>query len=119
MSNTTAVPQEMSGPDATLEATQGQMDGFFSQLPYKPPRRGGICERLTQDLPSSRLKGGKGNSRGRSEHLARYTLTGNAWTFTAEGPLGPLGFEGAQHRQTLRPSVDGVRSKALRPFGSQ
>jgi hypothetical protein len=27
-------------------------------------------------------------------------------------PLGPLGFEGAQHRQTLRPSVDGVRSKA-------
>ena len=33
------------------------------------------------------------------------------------GPLGPLGFEGAQHRQTLRPSVDGVRSKALRPFG--
>ena len=29
------------------------------------------------------------------------------------GPLGPLGFEGAQHRQTLRPSVDGVRSKAL------
>ena len=34
-------------------------------------------------------------------------------------PLGPLGFEGAQHRQTLRPTVDGVRSKALRPFGSQ
>ena len=33
--------------------------------------------------------------------------------------LGPLGFEGAQHRQTLRPSVDGVRSKALRPFGLQ
>jgi len=34
------------------------------------------------------------------------------------GPLGPLSFEGAQHRQILRPSVDGVRSKALRPFGS-
>ena len=34
-------------------------------------------------------------------------------------PLGPLGFEGAQHRQTLRPSVDGVHSKALRPFGPQ
>ena len=39
-------------------------------------------------------------------------------------PLGPLlifalGFEGAQHRQTLRPSVDGIRSKALRPFGLQ
>ena len=34
-------------------------------------------------------------------------------------PLGPLGFEGAQHRQTLRPSVDGVRSKALRPFDMQ
>ena len=33
-------------------------------------------------------------------------------------PLGPLGFEGAQHRQTLRASVDGVRSKALRPFGA-
>jgi len=31
--------------------------------------------------------------------------------------LGHLGFEGAQHRQTLRPSVDGIRSKALRPFG--
>ena len=40
-----------------------------------------------------------------------------AWTL--ETPLGPLGFEGAQHRQTLRPSVDGVRSKALRPFGVQ
>jgi len=35
------------------------------------------------------------------------------------GPLGPLAFEGAQHSQTFRPSVDGVRSKALRPFGSQ
>ena len=34
-------------------------------------------------------------------------------------PLGPLGFEGAQHRQALRPSVDGIRSKALRPFGLQ
>ena len=33
--------------------------------------------------------------------------------------LGPLGYEGAQHRQTLRPSVDGTRSKALRPFGLQ
>ena len=32
-------------------------------------------------------------------------------------PLGPLGFERAQHRQTLRPTVDGSRSKALRPFG--
>ena len=31
------------------------------------------------------------------------------------GPLGPLGFDFAQHRQTLRPSVDGIRSKALRP----
>ena len=35
------------------------------------------------------------------------------------GPLGPLGFDFAQHRQTLRPSVDGIRSKALRPFGLQ
>ena len=34
-------------------------------------------------------------------------------------PLGPLGFECSQHRQTLRPSVDGIRSKALRPFGVQ
>ena len=33
--------------------------------------------------------------------------------------LGPLGYECAQHRQTPRPSVDGTRSKALRPFGSQ
>ena len=31
------------------------------------------------------------------------------------GPLGPLGYECAQHRQTRRPSVDGIRSKALRP----
>ena len=29
------------------------------------------------------------------------------------GPSGPLGFQGAQHRQTFRPSVDGIRSKAL------
>ena len=28
-------------------------------------------------------------------------------------PLGPLGFERAQHRRTPRPSVDGTRSKAL------
>ena len=33
--------------------------------------------------------------------------------------LGPLGFDFAQLRQTLRPSVDGIRSKALRPFGVQ
>ena len=32
-------------------------------------------------------------------------------------PLGPLGFECSQHRQTLRPTVDGTRSKVLRPFG--
>jgi hypothetical protein len=31
--------------------------------------------------------------------------------------LGPLGFNFAQHRQTLRPSVDGIRSKALHPIG--
>ena len=38
---------------------------------------------------------------------------------TARGPspLGPLGFECSQHRQRLRPSVDGIRSKVLRPFG--
>ena len=34
-------------------------------------------------------------------------------------PSSPLGFDFAQHRQTLRPSVDGIRSKALRPFGVQ
>ena len=28
------------------------------------------------------------------------------------GPLGPLGFKCSQHRQTRRPSVDGIRSKA-------
>ena len=33
-------------------------------------------------------------------------------------PLGS-GAEGAQHKQTLRRSVDGVRSNALRPFGLQ
>ena len=41
-------------PSATLEATQGQMDGFFSQLPYSG--------RLTQDLPSNRLQGGDGRA---------------------------------------------------------
>jgi hypothetical protein len=35
------------------------------------------------------------------------------------GPLGPLGFDFAQNRQTLRPAVDGIRSKALRHFGLQ
>jgi hypothetical protein len=47
--------------------------------------------------------------------------TGHDWKCSCHAPchrpLGPLGFEGAQHRQTLRPSVDGVRSKALHPFG--
>ena len=28
----------------------------------------------------------------------------------AQGPLGPLGFECSQHKQTLRPTVDGTRS---------
>ena len=37
----------------------------------------------------------------------------------ALGPLGPLGFECSQHRQTLRPTVDGTRSKTLRPFRLQ
>ena len=37
------------------------------------------------------------------------------WSGDPTLPLGPLGFEGAQHRQTLRPSVVGIRSKAL-PF---
>ena len=32
---------------------------------------------------------------------------------------GPLDFERAQHKRTPRPSVDGTRSKALCPFGSQ
>ena len=35
------------------------------------------------------------------------------------GPLGPSGFDFARHRQTLRPTVDRTRSKALRPFGLQ
>ena len=33
------------------------------------------------------------------------------------GPLGPLSFECSQHGQTLRPTVDGTRSKAL-PIGA-
>ena len=40
-------------------------------------------------------------------------------TPTPRPRLGPLGFECSQHRQTLCPSVDGIRSKALRPFGVQ
>ena len=32
------------------------------------------------------------------------------------GPLGPLGFERAQHRQTLRPTVDGTRTAAGRSW---
>ena len=34
-------------PDTTLEATQGQNDSFFSQLPYKCYLGGSICGRLT------------------------------------------------------------------------
>ena len=34
-------------------------------------------------------------------------------------PSAPLWFECSRHRQTLRPTVDGTRSKALRPFGLQ
>ena len=34
-------------------------------------------------------------------------------------PLGPLGFDFAEDRQTLRPSTDGICSKTLRPFGVQ
>ena len=35
-----------SPPASTLEATQGKIDGFFSQL-QMPPELGGICVRLT------------------------------------------------------------------------
>ena len=35
---------------------------------------------------------------------ARYPCTQNAVELMARGPLGPLGFECSQHRQTLRPS---------------
>ena len=48
---------------------------------------------------------GQGDTKGRGDHSG------------GGCPLGPLGFEGAQHRQTLCASVDGIRSKALRPFG--
>ena len=39
-----------------LEATQGQTDSFFSQLPYKCYLF--ICGRLTYDLPLGYLQGG-------------------------------------------------------------
>ena len=45
--------------------------------------------------------------------------SGMALKRVGRGPLGPLGFECSQHRQTLGPTVDGTRSKALRPFGLQ
>ena len=32
-------------------------------------------------------------------------------------PSGPLGFDFAQHRQTLRPSVEGTRSMPSGPLG--
>jgi hypothetical protein len=43
----------------------------------------------------------------------------NVCRVLTRGPLGPLGFECSQYRQTLRPTVDGARSKALRPSGVQ
>ena len=43
----------------------------------------------------------------------------STYKYPNEGPLGPLGFDFAQHRSTLRPSVVGIRSKALRPSGLQ
>jgi len=48
----------LSSP-TTLEATQGQIDGFFSPPIQMPPRRGGICGKLTKDFPSTRLQGGQ------------------------------------------------------------
>ena len=62
---------------------------------------------------------------------SRWTIPWSAWprlenssisqrtAVPALHPLGPLGFDFAQHGQTLRPSVNGIRSKALRPFGLQ
>jgi hypothetical protein len=47
----------------TLEATQGQIDGFFIQPPYEcSPESGGICVRLTYDLPLGYLQGGSQTS---------------------------------------------------------
>ena len=43
-----------------LETTQGQMNGFFDSTPIQmPPLGGGICGRLTQDLPLGCLQDGK------------------------------------------------------------
>ena len=47
------------------------------------------------------------------------TLFGTEGSSPELSAAGPLGFEGAQHWQTLRPPVDGTRSEALRPFGSE
>ena len=44
-----------SGSCSALDATQGQMDGLFSQLPYKCYLE---CGRLTSDLPLGYLQGG-------------------------------------------------------------
>ena len=51
---------------------------------------------------------------GRSRHTYRTQVS-----LAFSEALSLLGFECSQHRQTLRPSVDGTRSKALRPIGSQ
>ena len=44
----------------TLEATQGQVDGFIRQLPYKCQQNRVASVRLTDDLPLSYLQGGSG-----------------------------------------------------------
>ena len=50
---------QASGFRATLEAIQGQIDGFLSQIFIQMLSPGGsICGRLTYDLPLGCLQGG-------------------------------------------------------------
>ena len=107
----TGTPQTISAccratlisPKAGLEATQGQMDGFSSQLPCKCHLF--ICGRLTYNLPSTRLQGG-GVLAHEEAHPARTTLL---------NPKVFLGSSSSQHRRT--PIL--FCKKAMLRFGSR
>jgi len=73
---------------------------------------------------SDRSEGAQGSSppvqKARGERIKGDPQVGYLSTrYALVSPLGPLGFECAEHRRTPRPSVERIRRKAPLPFGSQ
>ena len=117
----------------TPTLARGIMLGLRAELELGGPLPNPLCQMTAESTPPHplcQIRSAKSTLPNplRQIHSVKSTLPNPLCQVNSATPPNPLrqihsatstlGFEGAQHRQTLRPSVDGVRSKALRPFGS-